>query len=133
MRTNPHILEINTRAWLSRLEAKHGRHFALHEIPNEYWQIFKERGFDAIWLMGIWKQSPKAAEIARNHPDIQESIRRVKPDFETKDIAASPYAVYEYEPAEDLGGREGLRQLREKLNGMGIGVFLDLVANHMTK
>jgi len=131
MRTNPHILEINTRAWLARLEARHGRRFMLQEIPDEYWQTFKKRGFDAIWLMGVWKQSPKACEIARNHAEIAEQIRRVKPDFKVEDIIASPYAVYEYEPAEDLGGEAGLRALHAKLNGMGIALFLDFVPNHM--
>ncbi len=130
MRTNPHILEINTRAWLSRLEARHGRRFALHEIPDQYWQLFKDRGFDAVWLMGVWKQSPKATEIARSHADIQAQIAQVKPDFKVEDITASPYAVYEYEPAPDLGGREGLQQLRQKLNDMGIALLLDFVPNH---
>ncbi len=131
MRTNPHILEINTRAWLARLEAKHGRRFMLQEIPDEYWETFRKRGFDAIWLMGVWKQSPKAKEIARSVPEIAEQIRRVKPDFDVNDIIASPYAIYAYEPADDLGGEKGLRALRAKLNGMGIALFLDFVPNHM--
>ena len=131
MRTNPHILEINTRAWLSRLEVKHGQRFLLHEIPNKYWETFRARGFDAIWLMGVWTPSPKAGEIARADENIQNAVRRVKPDFDIQKIVASPYAVYEYEPAADLGGRESLRLLREKLNGMGIALFLDFVPNHM--
>ena len=130
MRTNPHILEINTRAWLARLEARHGRRFTLQEIPDKYWQEFKQRGFDAVWLMGVWKQSPKAGEIARANPDIQQQIRQVYPDFNTQDIIASPYAVYEYEAAPDLGGESALRQLHEKLNGLGMELFLDFVANH---
>lgn len=130
MRTNPHILEINTRAWLSRLEARHGRRFALHEVPDEYWRTFKERGFDAVWLMGVWKQSPKAAEIARSNEDIRNQIRQINPDFKTEDIIASPYAVYEYEAAPDLGGAESLKKLREKLNASGMALFLDFVANH---
>ncbi len=130
MRTNPHILEINTRAWLRRLEAKHGRRFAFHEIPNEYWHAFKERGFDAVWLMGVWTQSPKACEIARSHPDIRHNIAQIDPNFDTNDIIASPYAVYSYEPAEDLGGAESLKKLHEKLNSMGMALFLDFVANH---
>ena len=131
MRTNPHILEINTRAWLSRLEAKHGRRFALHEIPDSYWRTFKSRGFDAIWLMGVWQQSPKAREIAQTHPDIVGAISKFKPDYKKEDILASPYAVYDYEPSIDLGGRESLRQLREKLNNMGILLLLDFVPNHL--
>ncbi len=130
MRTNPHILEINTRAWLARLQTKHGRAFVLHEIPDEYWQFFKASGFDAIWLMGIWKKSPKAGEIARQHTDIQAQIRQVNPDFKEEDIVASPYAVYAYETAEDLGGDESLKILRQKLNAMGIALFLDFVSNH---
>ncbi len=130
MRTNPHILEINTRAWLARLEAQYGRRFMLHEIPDGYWHEFKNRGFDAVWLMGVWKPSPKAAEIARANADIQQQIRQVYPDFKAEDIIASPYAVYEYEAAEDLGGEQALRQLHEKLNGMGMELFLDFVANH---
>lgn len=130
MRTNPHILEINTRAWLSRLQEKHGRSFLLHEIPDQYWQIYKDRGFDAVWLMGVWKQSPKAAEIAKQHMGIRQQIAQSNPDFKEEDIMASPYAVYSYEVAEDLGGNESLRLLREKLNQKGIALFLDFVANH---
>lgn len=130
MRTNPHILEINTRAWLARLQSKHGRSFLLHEIPDEYWQGFKKSGFDAIWLMGVWKQSPKAKEIARQHSDIQAEIKKVNPDFNPQDIIASPYAVYDYETAEDLGGDESLKALRAKLNAMGIALLLDFVSNH---
>ena len=131
MRTNPHILEINTRAWLNRLEAQHGRKFLLHEIPDSYWHTFKNRGFDAIWLMGVWQQSPKAAQIARTHSDILAQVRAHKPGFDPQDIIASPYAVYDYEPDETLGGRESLRLLREKLNNLGIGLLLDFVPNHM--
>ncbi len=130
MRTNPHILEINTRAWLDRLQTKHGRRFLLDEIPDQYWQMFKERGFDAVWLMGVWTPSPKAAEIARTNPDVQQQIRQVVPDFDPQDIIASPYAIYKYEPAADLGGEESLKKLRAKLNAMGIALFLDFVANH---
>ena len=130
MRTNPHILEINTRAWLARLQAKHGRRFLLTEIPDQYWQEFKDLGFDAVWLMGVWKQSPKAGQIARENEDIQQQIRQVYPNFNAQDIIASPYAVYEYEAAEDLGGEEGLRALHAKLNAMGMDLFLDFVANH---
>ncbi len=130
MRTNPHILEINTRAWLARLEAKHGRRFALQEIPDEYWREFKALGFDAVWLMGVWKQSPKAGVIARENADILAQIGQVYPDFKNEDVIASPYAIYEYEAASDLGGEAGLRQLHDKLNAMGMDLFLDFVANH---
>lgn len=130
MRTNPHILEINTRSWLKRLEAKYGRPFLLHEVPDECWEEIKTTGFDAIWLMGVWKESPAAETIARNCKELLEEIRAIKPDFSAEDITASPYAVYEYEVDAALGGEESLRKLRCKLHAMGINLLLDFVGNH---
>ena len=130
MRTNPHILEINTRAWMKRLERRHGQKFTLDQIPDNYWTEIKALGFDAVWLMGVWKHSPKATEIARTHPDVVEAVRKIEPHFDTQDIVASPYAIMEYVVDDSLGGPESLKKLRAKLNGMGVAVFLDFVANH---
>lgn len=52
MRTNPHILEINTRSWLKRLETQLNRPVTLANIPDEQWDKIKDAGFDAVWLMG---------------------------------------------------------------------------------
>lgn len=130
MRTNPHILEINTRSWLKRLEAHLGRPVTLANVPDEYWQHAKDTGFDAIWLMGVWKLSPAAEKIARENKEIQDQIRAIKPDFKPEDITASPYAVYAYEVDDSLGGNAALAALRAKLNGMGIALLLDFVGNH---
>lgn len=130
MRTNPHILEINTRSWLNRLAAKHGRAFTLADIPEEHLDDAKAMGFDAIWLMGIWKQSPAAREIARNLDEITNAVRNIEPNFDVNDITASPYAVYEYEVDEALGGNEALAKLRERLHAKGMILLLDFVGNH---
>mgnify|MGYP002767385816 FL=1 len=130
MRTNPHILEINTRAWMKRLERRHGQKFTLDQIPDNYWTEIKALGFDAVWLMGVWKHSPKATEIARTHPDVVEAVRKIEPNFDPQDIVASPYAIMEYVVDDSLGGPESLKKLRAKLNGIGIAVFLDFVGNH---
>ena len=130
MRTNPHILEINTRSWLKRLEAHLGRPVTLADVPDEYWYQAKDAGFDAIWFMGVWKSSAAAEQIARENKEIQAQIRAIKPDFKPEDIAASPYAVYEYEVDSSLGGNAALAALRDKLNGLGIQLLLDFVGNH---
>lgn len=130
MRTNPHILEINTRSWLKRLETQYGRPVTLATVPDEFWDKVKKAGFDAIWFMGVWKQSPAAAQIARANQDIQNQVRAIKPYFKPEDITASPYAIYAYEVDDSLGGNASLAALRAKLNGMGIGVLLDFVGNH---
>lgn len=131
MRTNPHILEINTRAWLKRLEAQTGRPVKLNTVPEATWEKIKNAGFDAVWLMGVWKQSPAAEHIARENTDIQNQIRAVKPDFNPQDITASPYAVYDYVVDDSLGGNEALSAVHTRLNEMGISLLLDFVGNHM--
>ena len=131
MRTNPHILEISTRAWLKRLEAKHGRPFTLRDIPEEFLDIAQAMGVDAIWLMGVWKESPAAKEIAQNSAEIQNKVRLIKPDFKNEDISASPYAVYDYVVDDSIGGNDALQEFRARLAKRGIHLLLDFVGNHM--
>lgn len=130
MRNNPHILEINARSWLKRLSIKYNRLVTLVDIPSEVWDKIQQNGFDAVWLMGVWKTSPMAQQIARESTDIQHQVRTIKPDFKVEDITASPYAVYEYTVDDSLGGDEALAVFRQNLNERGILLFLDFVGNH---
>lgn len=131
MRTNPHILEINTRSWLRRLQEEYGHPFTLRDVPEEFLDKAKNLGFDAIWLMGVWKESPSARAIARTSQDIHNQIRAIKPDFNTDDITASPYAVYDYIVDDALGGNDALEHFRNRLREKGISLLLDFVGNHM--
>ncbi len=131
MRTNPHILEINTRLWLNRLAKKHNQTFTLDTVPMEYWEKVKAGGFDAIWFLGVWQASPKAKEIAQSFTPLTDAIKTIYPDYSKEDIGASPFAVYDYNVDAVLGGNDALIRLRETLNGMGIAVFLDFVGNHL--
>jgi hypothetical protein len=131
MRANPHVFEINTKPWLSKLREKYGAKLTLGTVPDEEWQELKHLGFDAVWLMGVWKTSPKAREIARTTPALQKEMAAIKPDYKVEDIDASPYAIFDYSLDPELGAEEELKQLREKLNGMGICLLLDFVSNHL--
>lgn len=130
MRNNPHILEINARSWLGRYEREAGRKLTLAEIPASFWEKVQEVGFDAVWLMGVWKRSPVAEKIARESKDILNQVRTSKPNFKMEDIAASPYAVYDYTVDEYFGGNEALATFRQNLNDRGVQLFLDFVGNH---
>ncbi len=130
MRSNPHILEINARAWLKRHEQQVGHKLTLADIPSDFWDKIQKTGFDAVWLMGVWKQSPAAQKIARENSDILQQVRSIKPDFSVEDITASPYAVYEYTVDDYFGGNEALAAFRKNLNDRGILLFLDFVGNH---
>lgn len=130
MRNNPHILEINALSWLKRHEREAGRKLTLAELPSSFWEKLQKNGFDAVWLMGVWKKSPVAGQIARENADIKTQIHAVKPEFDTADITASPYAVYEYTVDDYFGGNEALAAFRKNLNDRGILLFLDFVGNH---
>lgn len=130
MRNNPHILEINARSWLRRHEQRAGRKLTLADIPADVWDKIQQNGFDAVWLMGVWKRSPAAEKIARSNQEILTQIHASKPDFNVEDVAASPYAVYDYEVDEALGGNKALAAFRKNLNDRGIQLFLDFVGNH---
>ena len=130
MRTNPHILEVNTRSWLKRLSEQYKRPVTLADIPEEMLQKIKDAGFDAVWFMGVWTMSPTGQRIARANADIQNQIKAVKPDFKPEEITASPYAVYQYEVDDSLGGNEALQTLHRRLNQKGICLLLDFVGNH---
>lgn len=130
MRNNPHILEINARSWLGRYEREAGRKLTLAEIPASFWDKLQEAGFDAVWLMGVWKRSSIAEKIARESKDILNQVRTSKPNFKMEDIAASPYAVYDYTVDEYFGGNEALATFRQNLNDRGVQLFLDFVGNH---
>ena len=130
MRNNPHILEINTHSWLRRLSAQEGKPVTLATIPSTVLEKIQQTGFDAVWLMGVWKRSPAGEKIARASEDIKNQIRAVKPDFNEQDITSSPYAVYDYTVDDFLGGDDALAAFRKQLNERGIQLFLDFVGNH---
>ncbi len=131
MRTNPHILEINTFSWLQNLSKKLEKECTLLDVPDEKWLKIKDLGFDAIWLMGVWKKSAKSREIAQQDEAINKAIKDVFPDYSKDDIASSPYSVYDYQVGSCFGGDDVMKQLHTKLNDMGLKLILDFVGNHM--
>ncbi|MDQ7821864.1 MAG: alpha-amylase family glycosyl hydrolase [Candidatus Eremiobacteraeota bacterium] len=129
-RKYPVIYEVNTRLWLSALSAKYGTPMHLGAVTEEELALLRSRGFDALWLMGIWEPSPVGQAIARAHEGLRREFIRALPDLREKDILSSPYAVNSYTVSSNLGGEEGLRDLRSKAHKAGLPVMLDFVPNH---
>jgi len=132
MRKNPHILEINAQVWLNKFSRELNKPLTLANIPQSYLEEIKYFGFDALWLMGVWQQSPKSAEIAKHHPDILNYLAKVKPDFDPKDIGPSLYAIYDYKVNPDFGGEAALLTLKKRLNDLGVKLILDFAGNHLS-
>lgn len=127
----PILYEINARVWLSELSELHGHPVALGGVPEAELERIAARGFEAVWLMGVWTTGPEGRAVARIEPSLQPGYLRALPDFRPWDCAGSPYSVAAYEVPEDMGGPVGLAALRDKLRRHGLRLVLDFVSNHM--
>jgi glycosidase len=105
--------------WLDQLSRVYGRAITgLDEIPDEELETLARRGFNALWLIGLWERSPAS--------------RRVKQMIGGKpDAVASAYSLYDYVIAADLGGPSAHARLRDRAGAHGIRLSSDMVPNHM--
>jgi hypothetical protein len=127
----PAIYEINTWVWLDELSRKLGKRVDLATLPEAEWDALAARGFDAVWLMGVWERSPAGIEISMANPGLVADFRRALPDFSAADNVGSPYCVRGYEVDEHLGGRKALAVARRRLGERGLRLILDFVPNHV--
>jgi hypothetical protein len=107
----------STLVWLHQLSVAYGRDIrTLDAIPDEELDNLAMRGFNGLWLIGLWERSPASAEIKR---------RCGNPE-----AAASAYSLMDYEIAGELGGWGALERLRERASYRGIRLAADMVPNH---
>jgi glycosidase len=118
---------------LGELSEDTGRPVTLGTIPDSLLDEWEAYGFDAVWLMGVWKSGKLGQEIAKNVPGLQDEYRRVLADFGPADVIGSPYAVNAYHVSATLGGNRGLAALRRRLEKRGMGLILDFVGNHTAR
>lgn len=123
------VLEINTRVWLRKLG--NGEPLSLRDVPDSCFANWRDHGYDAVWLMGVWLPSPGSRDAALKDPFLMEEYRRVLPDWKASDVGGSPYAVRGYEVNSDLGGETALANFRRRLAAHGMKLLLDFVANHL--
>ena len=132
MRTNPHVLEVNAKLWFNKIKRDIGRQITLSDIPESYIVKMKAAGFDALWLMGIWQESPTSRQIARTDGPINNYLKKIVPDYNTEDIFGSPYSICSYKVDDYFGTKEDLLKFKAKLNENGIALILDFVGNHFS-
>jgi len=130
---HPLLLEVNIRVLLGELSRSAGRVLTLEDLPDDVLESWAARGFDAVWLMGVWTTGKTGQEIARQDPGLREVYREALPDVEEADIVASPYAVKAYTVAPSLGGNAALAVLRRRMAKHGLGLILDFVCNHTAR
>jgi hypothetical protein len=130
LRPHPHLYEVNTWAWLETLSARLQRTIKLADVPDSEWDALARRGFDVIWLMGVWQRSPEARRLALANSDNPPLYDRALPGWTAKDVIASPYSVAAYIPDARIGSWNDLDAVRGKLHSRGMALFLDFVGNH---
>ena len=130
-RRYPTVYEINTWVWLDEMSRAHAASLTLADVPQQELERLARYGFDAVWLMGVWRRSAGARAISRMNPILREEYARTLPDFTDEDIVGSPYAISDYSVDPKLGGDEALAILRSRLSALGMRLMLDFVPNHM--
>ena len=121
---SPLIYEINTWPWLTELARLTGRPVDLASVPDDQWDAIAALGFDAVWLMGVWRRSPAGVAIARADKLLMEWFARSLDDFTDDDVVGSPYCVCDYVVDDHLGGDDALAVAREQLARRGVGLIL---------
>jgi Alpha amylase, catalytic domain len=128
---HPFIYEINTWAWLASIGTDEGRRIDLGTVPEQRWDELAGLGFDAVWLMGVWRRSPAGVAIALANPDLRAGFQAALPDWRTADVVGSAYCIRDYVVDDHLGGPAGLAAARAALAARGVRLLLDFVPNHV--
>ncbi|MGE5204031.1 MAG: alpha-amylase family glycosyl hydrolase, partial [Chlamydiota bacterium] len=104
--------------WLDQLSKFYGRHIhRLDQIPDEELDLLARRGFNSLWLIGVWERS-KASQHIKQLTGNPEAV-------------ASAYSLADYTIADDLGGEGACTNLRDRAWARGIRLASDMVPNHM--
>jgi len=108
----------NVLVWLDQLSKVYGRDIrTLDAVPDEELAVLSARGFNALWLIGLWERS--------------NASREIKQRMGNPEAAASAYSLFGYEIAGELGGWGALENLRNRAEAQGIRLSSDMVPNHV--
>ena len=125
------IYEINTWVWLAGLGEMLGHPVDLSSVPASEWDAIAAKGFDVVWLMGVWERSPAGKAIADRSANLLTEFRRCLPNVRAEDNVGSAYCIRRYVADPHLGGPEGLAIARRQLAQRGLRLLLDFVPNHV--
>ena len=86
---NSNIYEINTRVWLKKFNTKE-KNATLKDVPLEYWQNLSDKGFDYVWLMGIWQTNKSVIKKYCFEEGLVNSYSKALNDWKDEDVIGSP-------------------------------------------
>jgi hypothetical protein len=123
----PLLYQLNTRVLVAETG---GAAPTLDDLPDALFAQAAARGFEWIWMLGVWQTGPAGRREALA-PAMRAGFARDLPDVRDQDIIGSPFAVASYDVAHELGGDAALARLRDRLGGHGLRLMLDFVPNHV--
>jgi len=112
------MLAKSTFVWLDQLRKQYRAEiWTLSDIPDAELDLLRDRGYTALWLIGLWRRSSasKKIKVINGNPE----------------AVASAYSLFDYEIAPELGGYQAYEVLRERCWRRGIRLASDMVPNHM--
>ena len=108
----------SVHVWLDQLAKTYKRSVQrLDQVPDEELDLLARRGFNGLWLIGLWERS--------------KASQRIKQMCGNPEAAASAYSLYDYIIANDLGGEAAYNDLRTRAWRRGMRLASDMVPNHM--
>ena len=93
---------------MARLSARDGRRVGLGDVRARDIDPIAELGFDLVWLTAAWTTGSGSRRMWRSSAALRDRRAELLPDGSDDDIVGSPYAISAYEPADSLGGEDGL-------------------------
>lgn len=127
----PLLYQLNTRVRLRELSGRLGRPATLDDLPDIELAQLADRGFDWLWLLGVWQTGAAGRQVSREVSEWQDGFRRTLPDLKPSDICGSCFAVTEYRVHDGMGGNAALERLRARMQRHGLRLMLDFVPNHV--
>jgi glycosidase len=116
--SNVVLLAKSTYVWLDQLAKTYHREVKrLDQVPDEELDRLARWGFNGLWLIGVWERS--------------QASQWVKQRMGNNEALASAYSLYDYNVANDLGGRDSYENLKARCAERGIRLASDMVPNHV--
>ena len=111
------LIAKSTLVWLDQLSKQYGYTITtLDQIPDHELDLLQERGFTALWLIGLWERS--------------DASKKIKQLCGNPEAEASAYSLKDYEIASSIGGWPAVANLKERCWKRGIRLASDMVPNH---
>src|SRR5580692_1680392 len=126
----PLLYQLNTRMLVGEAPAPRSGHATLDDLPESLFERAAARGFEWIWMLGVWQTSVAGQRLSRE-PAARADRAADLPDLGESDIIGSPFAIIGYDVHRDFGGEPALIRLRDRLRRREQRLLLDFIPNHI--